>query len=145
MSTADHLATKLTGFTNGMNSFEKFTPKFATCATAACELVYRSRMSTVFWSSPTAYSYSKVPGSFSVAARCRAVVSRTRWRVREGGTRSLIVPALELLVVFQKTLGAVRDRLQRDLGAFPPDDLKFFVFKLVGCDEELFKLLLNRL
>ena len=39
--------------------------------------------------------------------------------------------------------GGVLDRLHRDLGAFPPDDLQFFVFKLVGCDEELLQLLLN--
>jgi hypothetical protein len=50
-----------------------------------------------------------------------------------------------LLSVPRKTLGAVLDRLHRDLGAFPPDDLQFFVFKLVSCDEKLLKLLLNRL
>ena len=36
-------------------------------------------------------------------------------------------------------------RLHRDLGAFPPDDLQVFVFKLVSHDEKLLKLLLNRL
>jgi hypothetical protein len=50
-----------------------------------------------------------------------------------------------LLAVPRKTLAAVLDRFHRDLGAFPPDDLQFFVFKLVSCVEKLLKLLLNRL
>ena len=41
-----------------------------------------------------------------------------------------------LLAVLRKTLGAVLDRLHRDLGAFPPDDVQFFVLKLVGSDEQ---------
>ena len=49
----------------------------------------------------------------------------------------------ELLAVLRKTLATVFNRLNRDLGAFPPYDLQFFVFKLVGCDEEFLKLLLN--
>ena len=51
----------------------------------------------------------------------------------------------QLLAVLRKTLGAVLDRFHRDLGTFPPDDFQFFVLKLVSCDEELLKLLLNRL
>src|SRR4029077_1737687 len=67
---------------------------------------------------------------------------------KAAGARRLIIPAVmsnRLLAVPRKTLGAVLDRLHRDLGAFPPDDLQFFVFKLVGCYEELLKLLLDRL
>ena len=50
-----------------------------------------------------------------------------------------------LFLVLGESLGAVLDRLHRDLGAFPPDDLQFFVLKLIGRDEELLKLLLNLL
>ena len=67
---------------------------------------------------------------------------------KAAGARRLIIPAVmlsRLLAAPRKTLGAVLDRLHRDLGAFPPDDLQFFVFKLVSCDEKLLKLLLNRL
>jgi hypothetical protein len=38
--------------------------------------------------------------------------------------------------VLRKPLSAVLYRLHRDLGAFSPDDLEFFVFKLVGCVED---------
>jgi hypothetical protein len=88
------------------------------------------------------------PKEAAVLALPRSRLAIGEWFAKAADARRLIIPAVmlsRLLAVPRKTLAAVLDRLHRDLGAFPPDDLQFFVFKLVSCDEKLLKLLLNRL
>ena len=62
------------------------------------------------------------------------------------GPARLVIPGLtsrSYLLSLEKDF-ALSLCLQGDLGTFPPDDLQFFVFKLISCDEELLKFLPNR-